>query len=238
MSLKSSISGFLPALILLITSPYIYPVAAGFVPNNACPSSFGQKLFPALAKRTTALDLTPTSRAVASVVGHLAGGLTVTPFVMKAIKKGGWYHRINLPSWTPPDPVFGPTWSVFYSIMGISVARVANRGGLTPSLLGLWLGHYALNLSWTLAFFGAKRLRLALFIDYALIASLGFIIREFSAIDPAAGQMLIPYGVWLAFVAFLNAAICRRNPTVNGYNDAMIQDDLVKLRKQAAADAH
>ena len=43
-----------------------------------------------------------------------------------------------------------------------------------------------------------------------------------------------PYLVWLSFATVLNWAVVRRNPTVNGYNDARFQADLLKLRKKAA----
>ena len=66
------------------------------------------------------LHLSPTNIAVSSVLGHVIGGVTGTPIVVQGTKVGGWYRKIELPSWTPPDKVFAPVWTVrcsFYTVL-------------------------------------------------------------------------------------------------------------------------
>ena len=46
---------------------------------------------------------------------------------------------------------------------------------------------------------------------------------------------LVPYLCWLLFATWLNLAICRLNPTANGYNNAAWQAGLSKLQKRAAS---
>lgn len=55
----------------------------------------------------------------------------------------------------------------------------------------------------------------------------------FRSISPLASYLLVPYFAWLTFATFLNGAICKLNPTVKGYNDAMLQAGILKLRKEA-----
>lgn len=73
-----------------------------------------QSPLPARRKISTnhQLHLSPTNVAAYSVLGHVIGGTTGTPIVLQGTKKGGWYRKIELPSWTPPDIVFGPVWTV------------------------------------------------------------------------------------------------------------------------------
>lgn len=189
--------------------------------------------------KKTSLHLTPLTKiTIASALGHVLGGVAGTPPVMKATKKGGWYRRISLPKWTPPALLFGPVWTTLYASMGVAFARIGYATGFLPPLVFLWAAHYLLNVSWTLVFFGAKRLRLALFINCAMLASLVVIIPWYWSINPLAGMLLLPYAAWLLFATVLNLAICRLNPTVNGYNDAKFYSDLLDLQAKAAVFAN
>ena len=102
------------------------------------------------------------------VVGAVAG-TAGTPFVIAAIKD--WYRKIPLPSWTPPDRVFAPTWTSLYAMMGIATSRVVASSGFSPPVLHFF-AHYMVNLAWAPVFFGLKKLRLAFVMNVALIASL------------------------------------------------------------------
>ena len=179
---------------------------------------------------TTALDAIPTSVLYPAV--HILGGVSGAPIVGKATKS--WYNNIPLPSWTPPNFVFGPVWTLLYGLMGVSVSRVVKAGSsptcttsLATILLAtrLWGFHYALNLSWAPVFFGFKRLRLGLIINFILIATLGYILPLFYRIDPLSAYLQIPYLLWLLYATKLNQAICALNPTIDGRNRAMILAD-------------
>ena len=119
--------------------------------------------------------------------------------------------------------------------MGFAVARIYNTASSnlkTPLLL--WTIHYVLNLLWAPVFFGFKRLRLGLVINGLLIATLAAIVPMFYSIDTVSAYLLVPYFGWLLFAFFLNYAICKLNPTVQGYNNAKLQADIIKLQNKAA----
>lgn len=197
------------------------------VHTNRLTSSIG-------STKTALLLTTPPKATIISAVGHVIGGVTGTPIVLQGTKKGGWYRRISLPPWTPPDRLFGPVWTLLYSLMGVAFSRIGRALGFWSPPALLWLAHYALNLSWAPVFFGMQRLRLALFVNWGLLASLSVIVPWYYKIDPISGMLLIPYAAWLLFATALNAEICRLNPTVKGYNEAKFQAGLLDLQAKAS----
>ena len=175
---------------------------------------------------------------VVSAVGHVIGGNLATPFVIDAVKT--WYAKIPLPSWTPPNGVFAPTWILLYSSLGVAVARVAaaSTKGWKSLAVGLWGLHYLLNLTWAPLFFGMAKLRAGLVVNYLMVASLPFLFTMFGAVDRTASLLLLPYSAWLIFATILNHAICKLNPMDGaGYSNAMFEADLANLQKEAAKNA-
>ena len=159
----------------------------------------------ARSEAITALDAAP-DWAVYSL-GHIAGGASGAPIVAKAQK---WYRRIPLPSWTPPNFIFSPVWTLLYGLMGVSVSRVAKSDNpLTNLAMKLWACHYALNVSWAAIFFGFQKLRWGLITNYLLILSLGYTLRIFWQIDPLSAYLQLPYLTWVLFATGLNQAVSR-----------------------------
>jgi benzodiazapine receptor len=175
------------------------------------------------------------------VLSHTTLPFSGVRFVINGTREGGWYRKIDLPPWTPPDRLFGPVWTFLYTCMGIAASRIARLSSPSTSplknpLILLWIAHFGLNLSWAPVFFGLQRFRLGLAISYGLIASLAVIFKLFYSVDPTSAFLLIPYALWLSFATFgLNVSICKRNPTKNGYNEGMFQAQLIQLQEKAAA---
>lgn len=168
------------------------------------------------------------------VGGCVLSGTAGVPSVVGATKT--WYRKIPLPTWTPPDRVFAPVWTSLYAMMGLATARVAAAAGVLSAPVVHFLAHLCVNLLWAPIFFGLQRLRLALLMNVALIASLSVLLGQYgiAAASPSA-LLLCPYMGWLLFATALNFAICRLNPTARGYNNARWQADLAKLQKRAAS---
>ena len=117
--------------------------------------------------------------------------------------------------------------------MGVAFARVLRASSWSSLPVRLWLVHYALNLAWAPVFFGMKRLRAGLWINGALALTLGGVIPLYAGIDKIASLLLMPYALWLLFAIALNFFICKGNPTVRGYNNAMFQAGLIRLQTDA-----
>lgn len=190
------------------------------------------------ASSSSCLSLAALPPSTWWVVGHVVGGASPVPFVASATKPGGWYRKISLPSWNPPDKIFGPVWTVLYTCMGLAVSRIWNSSAISATtkkgLMLAWFGHFALNLSWAPTFFGMQRFRAACVTSSLMVMTLLAIIPRFYQVNPTSAYLLIPYLAWITFATFLNRTICARNPTVKGYNDGMLQAQIQTLQADAA----
>jgi len=177
------------------------------------------------------------------ILGHNILANAGLPFVVNGSKVGGWYSKIDLPSWIPNKKLFGPVWTCLYTLMGIAVSRIFSSTTATAAtsiitknnILLFWAFHYSINITWASIFFGLQRFRLGLIVNYVLVATLGMIVPLFYTIDKISALLLLPYTIWLLFATYLNVAICKLNPTdKDGYNDGMFHAQLQKLQENAA----
>lgn len=120
-----------------------------------------------------------------------------------------WYVRLPKPSWNPPSWVFGPVWTVLYLIMGIAVWLVwIERGGQDIGAALVWFAaQLALNVLWSIAFFGLRSPVGGLVVIVALWWAIAATIFVFAPISPVAAALLVPYLAWVTFATVLNGAI-------------------------------
>lgn len=125
----------------------------------------------------------------------------------------GWYQTLAKPDWNPPSWLFGPVWSALYTMMGIAAWLVWRQGGWARQrlALGVFLVQLVLNAIWTPLFFGMHRLDWAFYEIVLLWACLMLTIALFFRVHRAAGALLVPYGLWVSFAAWLNLTIWRMN---------------------------
>ena len=151
--------------------------------------------------------LGPAVISAAIVLVQFAGWRVTTPAIPV------WYAGLAKPSWTPPDWLFGPVWTVLYLMMAVAAclvwARRADRPVRLPlTLFGLQL---ASNLLWSVLFFGARAPALGLADIGLLWALIGATAVAFWRVHRAAGLLLLPYWGWVSYAAAMNAAIVARN---------------------------
>lgn len=132
------------------------------------------------------------------------GGIFTGPAI-----QSGWYATLPRPPWTPPSWLFGPVWTLLYTLMAIAawlVWRADNARGKS-SALTLFGIQLALNVLWSVLFFGLRAPALGLldivFLWLAILATL----VSFRRVTPAAGWLLLPYLLWVSFAVALNYAI-------------------------------
>ncbi len=118
-----------------------------------------------------------------------------------------WYRTIAKPSWNPPDWVFGPVWTALYVMMAVAAWLVwKTRDRITPAMI-LFYAQLALNLAWSLLFFGARSPGLALIEVVFLWSAVLLTMLAFFGRQTTAGWLFVPYLAWVSFAAVLNAAI-------------------------------
>jgi len=126
----------------------------------------------------------------------------------------GWYAKLNKPSWSPPNWIFAPVWTLLYILMGIAVGRVQSIGldNLNAKKgVGFFIMQLIMNLIWSPVFFAMKQPMLALGIIIVLWIMILLTIRAFRQVDKTAALMLYPYLMWVSFATALNAAIVMLN---------------------------
>ena len=145
--------------------------------------------------------------ALAQAAG-VVGALFTTPNI------AGWYDLLLKPSLNPPSWVFGPVWTLLYTMMGISFYLVWTRhlgGRKRTTWLRLFLVHLAVNTAWSIVFFGDRQPFAALFVIgtlWLMIAILSALALRFNKV---AGYLLVPYLLWVSFASYLNYTIWSLN---------------------------
>lgn len=124
-----------------------------------------------------------------------------------------WYPTLNKPSFNPPNEVFGPVWTILYAMMGVAAWRVWSKawGERARVPLVLFALQLALNLAWSIVFFGLQAIGAAVVVIVALEAAILATLIAFRRIDGLAAALLVPYALWVAFATVLNVAIWRLN---------------------------
>ncbi len=168
-------------------------------------------------------------RLVAAIaVCQAAGGIGA---LATANSVSTWYVTLKKAPLNPPPWVFGPAWTLLYTLMGIALYRVwmrSRRRDPAPSGAGepttiedgvaaadalprasfapFWV-QLVLNASWSLVFFGLREPLGALFTLVAMQASILATMRSFARVDRAALWLLAPYAAWVTFAGYLNASV-------------------------------
>jgi benzodiazapine receptor len=133
--------------------------------------------------------------------------------VFTAMGVSDWYLTLARPSWNPPSGVFGPVWTLLYTVMGVAAWRVWTRRREAPARVALALFgvQLLLNLGWSVVFFGLRAPGWAVAEIAALWLAITATLVWFWRVDRLAGLLLAPYLAWVSFAAALNLAIWRHN---------------------------
>ena len=136
------------------------------------------------------------SRSLLALAGSAAAAFGVAGIggVVTARSVDTWYRGLDKPSWTPPDRVFGPVWSLLYGAQAVAAWLVWRSGGEERApALQLYGAQLTLNLGWTPSY-----------LKILLAAA-------FRRRSRAAAWLLLPYLTWVSFALALTVAVWRRN---------------------------
>lgn len=127
---------------------------------------------------------------------------------------GTWYQTLNKPALNPPDWVFGPVWTVLYVMMALAAWCVWRRAGSWRRAMGAgvaYLLQLALNLLWSVVFFGWRSPAGALVVIVLLWLAIAWTLWRFAQHTRLAAALLAPYLAWVSFAGLLNLLIVRLN---------------------------
>jgi tryptophan-rich sensory protein len=145
--------------------------------------------------------------AVAAISVATLGGL--------ATELGPWYYSLRMPSWKPPDWLFGPAWTLIYGLAAISAVsawwNTRNHANRLRVLL-LFAVNSLLGIAWSVLFFSLRHPEWALYEVLFLWLSIVALIVGLFPISRTASWLLAPYLAWVSFAALLNLAVVQLNP--------------------------
>lgn len=126
-----------------------------------------------------------------------------------------WYPTLLLPSWRPPNWVFGPVWTTLYAMMAVAMHIVAQKDEADRPLVrtakilfGIQLG---LNLLWSYIFFGRRSLLGGVVEIAVLWVAILFTVIAFAKVSRTAALLMVPYLLWVSFASLLTVQIYRLN---------------------------
>ena len=123
----------------------------------------------------------------------LCEGAGIVAGILTAQSVRTWYPMLHKPWFTPPGWVFGPTWTLLYLLMGISLYIVwTNREVDKGKRTALFIFFIQLTLN-------------------ALWISILLTVMFFWRLSQAAAYLLVPYFFWSTFAGVLNFSIWSLN---------------------------
>ncbi|TRW87915.1 tryptophan-rich sensory protein [Mycolicibacterium sp. 018/SC-01/001] len=157
---------------------------------------------PTRSKTVIALAISVAAVVVASTLGGLASATSAED-----------YARLQQPTWAPPSWVFGPVWTLLYTMMAVAAWLVWRSGpwqDTRPALVA-YAAQLVLNAAWTPLFFGVGWRGVALAELSLLVVVLTGTTVLFFRRSVAAGWLLVPYLAWSVFALCLNFAVWQLN---------------------------
>lgn len=147
-------------------------------------------------------------KLIFSIAISQSAGLIGTVFTVSSIQN--WYNLLNQPSFRPPNWLFGPVWTILYTLMGISLYWIWIKGTKKKEVrdaLKLFAVHLVFNATWSIVFFGMHNIPLSLVNIVVLWILIVMVMIRFYKIDKKASLILIPYLAWVSFATILNFSI-------------------------------
>jgi tryptophan-rich sensory protein len=129
------------------------------------------------------------------------------------VAESRWYDSrwINIPG-RPPKWIFGFAWPILFGLMSASVVLFWNNATAVSqydTVLILYLVNLLLNKMWSVAFFGQRRVGIALGILLATLGTACVVLVYYgiyaSDTDWTSFGLYFAYPLWLSYAVYLNA---------------------------------
>lgn len=141
----------------------------------------------------------------------LSAGYIGSTFTLPSIPT--WYAALKKPLLNPPNWIFGPVWTTLYILMAIAAWQIynLNKKNQVKTALVCFFIQLALNVLWSLIFFG-KHLLFWAFVEIILLwLAILITIIKFYKLKKSAGLLLLPYIIWVSFASYLTFSVWTLN---------------------------
>ncbi|TVR16208.1 MAG: tryptophan-rich sensory protein [Planctomycetota bacterium] len=135
---------------------------------------------------------------------------------MASVDAGAFYSSLQRPSWAPPAWLFGPAWSLLYTLMAIAAWLLWQRLGwraLRGPLL-LYLIHLPVNGAWSWVFFVGQHGAWATVNVLLLLVMIIALVLWCWQQHRLAALLLLPYVAWVGFASALCIHLWLANPAL------------------------
>lgn len=120
------------------------------------------------------------------------------------------FDSIQKPPLTPPAIVFPIVWTILFTLMGYSAARVYLEDPKSNAIEVFGV-NLVVNFFWSIIFFNLQAYTFAFIWLLLLIAVVVVMIIKFYRVDKPAAYLQLPYLAWLLFAGYLNLYIALMN---------------------------
>jgi translocator protein len=127
---------------------------------------------------------------------------------------GEWYWALKKPWFQPPDWLFGPAWTIIFTLIAIAAVsawRGAPDDGSRTAIIAAFAFNFVLNVAWSGLFFTLRRPDWALIEVVFLWLSIVLLMWVVWPYSQRATWLLTPYLAWVTFASILNFALVRLN---------------------------
>tara|TARA_Y100000022_G_C13029233_1_gene274752 strand:+ start:32 stop:511 length:480 start_codon:yes stop_codon:yes gene_type:complete len=123
-----------------------------------------------------------------------------------------WYQSLNKLSFSPPNWIFGPVWTVLYAFMSIAIWVVYEKSKksdliFSRKILRYYFCHLAVNFSWSFIFFYFHLIFFAFINILVLIITIILLMNLYFPRSKISFILMVPYLLWVTFAAVLNLGL-------------------------------
>ena len=120
-----------------------------------------------------------------------------------------WYQSLNKLSFSPPNWIFGPVWTILYAFMSVAIWVVyekskKNELDFSKKILKYYFYHLIVNFSWSFIFFYFHLIFLAFINILIIIIAVILLMSLYFPRSKISFILMIPYLLWVIFAAVLN----------------------------------
>ena len=172
---------------------------------------------------TAALPFSLSRKSLKAQIVGLIGWLLLcfvaaSAGAVASINAATYYGQLIQPTWAPPAWLFGPVWTMLYSMMAVSAWLVWRQYDwrTAGAALVVFVVQLLANALWTWLFFTLHWGAVALAEIIVLWLLIAATILLFWRLHRTAAVLLSPYLIWVSFATALTLALWRLNPTLLG----------------------